>query len=157
MVFNSAGASSFLRFSNASGASTSFDVKVVGGETGTDYTGSKTYSVTVPDKGSAQRSIDDIRTSLLSQGADIALKSGDTSLNLFVTSPKLSSGGGFQHVTFNGSTGFFENVSICTYDATQDYSVTVRRLVNVHTFRLSGYPSKIEIHNQDATARVALR
>lgn len=154
VVFNSNGATSYLRFGNASGASASFEVKVTGGETGTAYTESKAYQLTVPDKGSVQKSIDDIRAGIAAQGGpDIALKSGDTFLNLYVTSDRKGSGAAFQHVTFNGDTGFFENVSLCTYDPTKDYSGATSRVVNVHTSRINGYPSKVEIHNPDAASR----
>lgn len=155
VVWGSGGATSYVRFGNASGGAANFEVKVTGGETGTDYTGSKSYTLSVPDKASVQKSIDDIRAGITAQGGpDIALKSGDTFLNLYVTSDKKGSGAAFQHVTFNANTGFFENVSLCTFDPTQDYSGTARRLVNVHTTRLSTYPSRIEIHNPDATSRV---
>ena len=61
VYFNNASATSYIRFANSSGQSTSFSVKVVGGESGTDYAPNKSLSITVPDKASLQRSIYDIR------------------------------------------------------------------------------------------------
>ncbi len=148
------GATSFIRFWNSSGQSTDFDAKIVGGESGTDYAPGKTYRITVPDKASLQRSLEDIRAGIVSQGGpDIAPHGGDTFVTLYVKNVKAGAGVGFQHVSFSGATGFFENQSICTFDPAQDYAANNRRLINVHTSQLAGYPSRIEVRNPDAAAR----
>lgn len=149
----SSGTASFIRFTNTSGGAATFEVKVIGGETGTDYSPFKPFRITVADKASPQRSVDDIRRAIIADGGpDITPKSGDTFLNLYVTSDK-TSGVGFQHVTYDGVTGFFENASACTYVASEDYTATNRQLINVHTSQLAGYPSKIEVHNPDFATR----
>lgn len=153
LYFNNAGAASFVRFWNSGADAVDFEAKIVGGESGTDYAPGKTYRINVPSKASLQRSLDEIRADIARQGGgDITPRGGDTFLTLYVKNERPVATG-FQHVSYNSNTGFFENLSICTFDPAQNYSPYNWRLVNVHTSQLAGYPSKIEIRNPDAVAR----
>src|SRR5256885_1229752 len=50
----------------------------------------------------------------------------------------------YQHVIFNGTNLFFEDVTVCPSGASLQGG---RTLTNVHSTLLSGYPSTIYIHN----------
>ena len=66
---------------------------------------------------------------------------------------------GVQHVYFNAGTGFFENMSVCSFEDGLSYVPMTSLLANVHTSILaSDYPSTIEVHNKkSATIGVRLR
>ncbi len=147
---------SFIRFVNGSGAPAEFEVMVVGGTSGEEYAPEHFYAITVPNHASVQRGISEMRTFILNQGGpDIAPRGVDRDVTLFVRSDQSGNNVGFQHVTFNTVTGYFENLSICTYSSILDYSPMNRTLINVHTTRLVGYPSRIRLTNPDDVARVA--
>lgn len=150
-----AGTTSFVRFSNASSQIKRFEARIVGGESGTDYLGGQTYEISVPPKASPQRSFQEIRAAVRnSSGVDITPRNGDSFVTLYVRSSETSPDLSVQHITYNGQTGFLENVGVCTFDPVGDYSTLGRRLINVHTSRIGGYSSRILINNPDSMARM---
>ena len=56
---------------------------------------------------------------------------------------------GYQHVTYNAASKFFENVSVCNSLLNQTVSANSSSavLTNVHTSMIPDYPSQIELHN----------
>jgi hypothetical protein len=138
-TFNgSDGNQSFIRLGNGGAATTTFTITVVGSPSGTVY---GTGQVQVPPSASPQYSLSTILTTT---GAG-PLANNDTSYSLYIQDP--DSALSFQHVIFNGSNLFFENVSECHFAPTGDYSGLNGKLANVHTTVLSGYPAQIYIHN----------
>jgi hypothetical protein len=142
-VFNSNGNSSFIRLGNAGSTTTTFTVAVFGSPSGVVY-GTTQYQV--PANASPQYAL----SSVLTAAGAGALAYGDTSYRLTIQdqAPSLS----YQHVIYNGSNGFFENVSACHFDATGDYSGLDSILFNVHTTLLANYPAQIYVDNYAASA-----
>ncbi len=131
---------SYFRFINMSGAPTTIDLSVVGSVSAITY-GTATFNI--PDKASPQYSMDEI----LSEAGAGSLLTGDTGYSFYVKSPSAGNYVGYQHVIYNGTNGFFENMSVCTFDPAFDYSIINSALVNVHTSVLSGYPTLVFLHN----------
>lgn len=147
-------AESYLRFYNRSGATATFTMRVVGSFYGTDYMNGQTYQLTVPNHASPQYAISELRTAILSAtGADITPRSGDEGVFVYVKTDQDGKDVGFQHVQFKSSTGYFENVSLCTYTSSDDLTRLNANLVNVHTSRLGSYPSQIGFINPDNRSR----
>lgn len=131
---------SFIRLFNGATSSSTFSISVVGSPSGITY---GTTNIAVPSNASPQYSL----TTILSLANAAALKSGDTSYALYIQNADATAG--YQHVTFNGKNGFFENNSICanllspTVVAVNNAQV----LTNVHTSQLGNYPSTITLSN----------
>lgn len=143
-TFNgSDGNQSFIRLGNGGATATTFAISVLGSPSGTLY---GRASVQVPANASPQFSLQQI----LAAASAGQLTGGDTSYSLYLrdSDPGLS----YQHVIYNVSNGFFENVSSCKYVASADYTGLNYALGNVHTSQLSAYPTQISIHNYAAAA-----
>lgn len=137
----SGGSSSFIRLFNGNAAATTFTITVVGSPTGRIY---GVASFVVPRNASPQKYFNDI---LVAANAG-ALTGGDTGYAFYIQN--LDFYAGYQHVTFNGATTFFENASICARVLNQPASSGA--LLNVHTTKLAGWPSKLQIYNAGTAA-----
>jgi hypothetical protein len=129
---------SYVRFFNENSFTSITSVTLVGNASGTIY---GVTNVTVPSGASPQYSIYDLAAAAGAGppfGADVTyslyLRNGDTN-------------SGFQHVIYNSFSGFFENVSICTYLPGYNYSNLNQAAMNVHTTSIPNYPSLVLIHN----------
>lgn len=131
---------SYIRFPNGSGATAVTSVTVVGSPSGDIY---GTFDLTVQNLASPQYSIGDI----LNLAGAPALSNGDDNYSLYLRSPSAGNYVGFQHVIYNASNGFFENVSVCTFDPLIEYSAINRSLINIHTSVLAAYPATVFVHN----------
>lgn len=136
---------SYLRFPNFnSDLTTTATVRMVGDTTGRDY---GTASVESPPNSSPQLTV----TELLDSIEGGTFDSTDQTVTLYIQSNQFLTG--VQHVYYNTSSGFFENMSICSFVDGISYVPPTSGVVNVHTTNLqSNYPSVVKIHNKDATA-----
>lgn len=136
----SGGTSSFIRLFNGGAATATFSVTVQGSPSGNTY---GVGNLQVPTRAALQYSMADILTAANAG----PLAGADTSYSLYLQSAESTAG--FQHVIFNTTNLFFENVSACTYLLNQ----TIRSIVNsvvltsIHTTLFPTYPSQVEIHN----------
>ncbi len=139
---------SYLRLFNGQGLpgftskSTTFAVGVVGSPSGTLY---GTAQIAVPALASKQVAISEI----LSLASVAGLSGSDTGYSLFIQNTDLV---GFQHIIFNQSNGFFENVSTCSQGYLNNAGDSLQVLNNVHTSRLATYPAYVSVSNFQATA-----
>jgi hypothetical protein len=131
---------SFIRLFNGAAGPSNFSIRVVGSPTAREY---GTANIQVPRTGSPQYSM----AQILQNANAGALTGGDTTYSLYIQNPDTMSG--FQHVIFNNATRFFENVSVCNSLLNQTLATNTSSavLTNVHTSRMTGYPSQIELHN----------
>ena len=131
---------SFIRLFNGATNSSTFSITVVGSPSGRTM---GTATIQVPSNAAPQYPLSDIVAAASAGG----LTNGDTSYALYIQNA--DSTAGYQHVTFNRGNLFFENNSICK----QLLSPTVvainnaQVLTNVHTSRLSAFPSTITLSN----------
>ncbi len=131
---------SYIRLFNGATATSTFSISVVGSPSGINY---GTASITVPSNASPQYSIGEIVTAARAG----SLTGGDTSYALYIQNA--DSTAGYQHVTYNSSNSFFENNSICA-NLLSPTVVSINNaqvLTNVHTSRLSAFPSTITLSN----------
>jgi len=138
IYIGAAGNTSYVRFGNGNAGTSITTVVIVGNVTGRNY---GTVTVTVPSGASPQYSI----TQILSAGKVTELVGGDVGYSLYVRNPDIYSY--FQHVLYNSSNSFFENMSICSYLPNFDYSTTNQSAINIHTSRIIGYPAQVVLHN----------
>lgn len=136
---------SFLRFPNFnSDVASTANIKMVGDVTGTDY---GTAQVVSQPYSSPQVTVLELLQSI--EGTSFA--ASDTTLTLYIQSNQFLTG--LQHVYYNSTTGFFENMSVCSYVDGISSVPTTSGVVNVHTTRLQTmYPSVVKVHNKNATA-----
>ncbi len=125
---------SFLRLSNDGAEASTFIVTVVGSPSGKVYGAA---NISVPGASRPQFSVTDI----LSRANAAALAGGDTAYTFYLQDADPV---GFQHVIYNGTSGFFENASVCQYDMA---AANLPILRNVHTSRIAAYPAQISLHN----------
>lgn len=138
---SSAGNKSYVRFPNGNSFPSTTFITIVGTPTGRNY---GTVTVNSPGLSSPQYAVDEILAL-----ANVSVPaSGDSSFSFYLTNPNYLTG--FQHVIYNSINKFFENVSVCTYYSTLDYTPLNSAVVNVHTSRLSSYPSIVLLHNKNA-------
>lgn len=132
--------SSFIRLFNGGSAASNFSISVVGSPSGRTY---GTATISVPVRAAPQFPLSDI----LSRANAGALTGGDTSYSLYIQNPDATAG--YQHVTFNGTNSFFENVSVCSNLLRQSVLSVVNSavLTNVHTTQLANFPSSVEVHS----------
>lgn len=131
---------SYIRLFNGAAGPSNFSITIVGSPTGRNY---GTASIQVGRSASPQYSL----TQILQNGNAGALTGGDTSYSLYIQNPDAMSG--YQHVTYNAVSKFFENASVCTSLLNQAVAANSSSavLINVHTSRIAEYPSQVEIHN----------
>ena len=138
------GTTSFIRLFNLDPAlKGDFTITVVGSPSGNTY---GTATIGVPTMASPQYSL----SAILSAAGAGALTGGDDNYTLYVRNPNASAA--YQHVIFNGNNFFFENMTACVFFPGALYKGMPQTLSNVHTTRLSSYPSNILLHNQANTA-----
>jgi hypothetical protein len=138
---------SYFRFNNRGSGSIVTSITIVGWPTGTNY---GSVNVNVPGHASPQYSITEVLQAKNLTGPT----GGDQGFAFYLKNPDPNSG--FAHVIYNAANTFFENVSLCTYGPNTDYSSFNSWLFNVHTSRLSGYPSVVSLHNYSSTAQTVL-
>jgi hypothetical protein len=139
---------SFVRKGTNGNAASTFHVLVAGSPSGRNY-GEVDY--VVPAHAAPQYTIGEI---IAAAGA-AALNGGDTAYALYLANDDDQSF--FQHVVFNSSNNFFEDLTICVPGASIQGDRTV---TTVHTTRLAAFPSTIYIHNLlaiPASYRVVVR
>ncbi|MDX1926804.1 MAG: hypothetical protein SFV81_09810 [Pirellulaceae bacterium] len=134
------GNTSFIRFYNFELYTTTVTARVVGFPSALQY-GSAV--VAVPFGASPQYSIGEIMNI-----ARVSLFPGDTGVSLYLSSP--DNAVAYQHVIWSSVSRFFENMTLCNDSSLSDLN---KVLVNVHTSRLSDYPSRIVLHNYSANPR----
>jgi len=142
-IFGSGTSTSFLRLANPTSLSANYTIRVVGSPSGNLY-GTAIYSV--PAYASPQYAYSQILTA----ASTTAPQGSDDSYSFYVRSSNTQSG--FQHVLYNDTNKFFENVSVCTWGAATNYTALNRAVVNAHTTTLAAYPTVILIHNYAATS-----
>ena len=126
---------SYLRFLNLSGSSATIRATLIGSPSGRNY---GTADIVTPNNASRQLSITEVM-----RGAGVsALIAPDDRLAVYLQSS--SDPVAIQHVLYSDGTGFFENLSSCQNSSISD---TNAALINVHTTRLSSFPSTIVVHN----------
>jgi len=131
---------SYIRFGHAQATASTLLITVVGSPSGRVY---GTTNLTLPPLAIPQYSYSDI---LDAANAD-DLNGGDDNLFFYVRKTTPSHAWGFQHVIFNNDNLFFENVGVCTWDSSYEYSAINRVLPHIHTSLVGGYPSQVFIHN----------
>ena len=143
-VFTGAeGNNSFLRFPNFESSIGTSLVSVVGATSGTVY---GTAALVQQPHASPQYPIATILTQ-----ASVTATTNPTgeALTLYVRNPALTAS--YQHVIFNGNSGFFENMSVCTFlpTTTRSYRYLNTAVFNVHTTApaVANYPSTVTVHN----------
>jgi hypothetical protein len=110
--------------------------------------------VTVPAMASPQYHFRQI----INAAGFISYVSGDTGFSFYLRSSHDNTL--FQHVGYNASTRFFENLSVCTWDEGRTYVGMSRFIGNVHTSNIymTEYPSAIVLHHYGTTtARYSAR
>lgn len=132
------GNTSFIRLVNIASTAQTTTVRVIGSPSGDLY---GTADISVPGRASPQYSYSD----LLGEVGVSGVTGDDTGLSFYLSSSNILSG--FQHVIFNGDNQFFENMSVCRFDGTTNYSALDQVLVNIHTTTLASFPSTVSIHN----------
>ena len=135
------GSTSFLRlFGGVASASSTFTIKVVATTSGATL---GTATISVPKDASPQFPFSTI---LAKANATTA---ADHGYALYIQNPEATAG--YQHVSYNGTSTLFENVSNCAYnlDAAVKAAYPSLVLTNLHTTALAKntYPTEIDIHN----------
>jgi hypothetical protein len=133
------GNNSFLRFPNYEATIGTNLVTVVGATSGTVY---GTATVAPQPHASIQLPI---ATILTLAGVNATTNPTSERVTLYVRNPALTAA--YQHVIFNGTSGFFENMSACTYVNAKNYRYLNTAVFNVHTTALADYPSFVTVHN----------
>ena len=130
---------SYIRLFNGGGAASTFNITLVGSPSGRTY---GTAAVSIPKNASPQYSL----ASIVSLANAAALNGGDKSYSMYIKNSEIASG--FQHVTYDSFTGFFENVNACRYTFNNP-----NVLINVHSSLFAAnYPSVVELHNYYSAA-----
>ena len=143
----SGGVQSYIRLYNGGTAASTFSVTVLNTTNGLTLGAA---SIQVPANASIQYPLTSSggSNSIFAQ-AGVGASGG--SYALYIQNSNTLAG--YQHVTYNGGTTLFENNSVCTTPINQQFASSNKQvLTNVHTTRLSGYPSNIAIHNYASTA-----
>lgn len=130
---------SYIRLFNGGGAASTFNITLVGSPSGRTY---GTAAISIPKNASPQYSL----ASIVSLANAAALNGGDKSYSMYIKNSEIASG--FQHVTYDSFTGFFENVNACRYTFNNP-----NVLINVHSSLFAAnYPSVVELHNYYSAA-----
>lgn len=138
----SGGSTSYIRFyGGVAGTGSTFTMRIVNATTGANM--GNMVTIPVPKNASPQFSLD---TLLAMAGA---AKNAEHAYSLYIQNSEPTSG--YQHVTFNSSSGLFENSSNCANTLNQAVKAAYPSLVltNLHTSLISTatWPMQIDIHN----------
>jgi hypothetical protein len=144
------GSDSYIRLFNGGTTSSTFTVTTVGVPSGATYGNSNTISI--PANASVQFSLGQI-LNLTGAGS---LSGSDTSFAVYLRNS--DSAAGYQHVTYSGESGLFENVSTCSTSINEQLlsSRGALALTNLHTSKGNAsiiLPSSVRIHNYGSTAK----
>lgn len=138
----STGSSSFIRlYGGTASANSTFTIRIVNSTTGANM--GNMITIPVPKYSSPQFSFD---TLIAMAGT---AKTSDHNYSLYIQNAEPTAG--YQHVTYNATSGLFENNSNCSNTLNQVVKAANPSLVltNLHTTQInpSVYPMQIEIHN----------
>lgn len=135
---------SYIRLANVNDFAVTITVSVVGSPTGRLY-GAAAF--TIPPKASKQYAY----TQVLQAAGVTGYVGEDNIFSFYLRSSEYRTG--YQHIIFNGNNGFFENMSVCTWDPDFDYTGLNRAVGNVHTTNeyMVEYPSIVMLHHYGAT------
>ena len=133
----SSGNSSYFRLGAGPSAST-FHIMIVGSPSGDNY---GEGDIAVPANATPQYALSDFLTAAKAG----ALANSDTAYSIYISNPAQDSF--YQHVIYNGTNRFFEDVTICPVGASVEGGRTV---TNAHSSILSAFPSTIYVHNMVA-------
>jgi hypothetical protein len=141
MYDGSTGSQSFIRlYGGVASASSTFQIRVISTTTGAQLGGLVT--IPVPKNASPQVALSTILTLA---GASAA----DHGYSLYIQNSEPTAG--YQHVTFNGTSGLFENNSNCAHTLNEVVTAAYASLVltNLHTnlINTATYPMQVDIHN----------
>lgn len=128
---------SYIRFPNGNTIPAVTNITVVGVGTGTVY---GTAHVTVPSGASTQVSYSDIMA-----GAGVGSTIGGEAVSIYLQNNAAYTG--FQHVIWNSVSGFFENLSNCTWLSGANYHFLNQAVVNIDTTNIPAYPSNVTVTN----------
>ena len=142
VFLNEAGNLSFVRLLNLSGTAATVSASVIGSPSGRNY---GTTQISIANHASRQIPVTDI----LSDVGQLGPVSPDDRLALYLRGDATPVA--VQHVLFNQSTGFFENMSACQNSSVSD---TNTALMNLHTSIISEYVSYVTIYNPTTTTAV---
>ena len=138
---------SYLRFNNRGQSSFLTTATIIGWPSGYNY---GTVNVQVPPHASPQYSIQEI----LSANNITSLNSGDQGISLYLKNGNPNAG--YEHVIFNSGNSFFENISMCQWLPSTDYSSLNAWVFNIHTTQLAAYPAMVFVHNYANTSQTFL-
>ncbi len=124
---------------NLSGTTATVSATLIGSPSARNY---GTTQVSIPNNASRQIPI----TQLMTEVGLIGLLSPDDRLAVYLQSGNEPVA--VQHVLFNATSRFFENLSSCLDSSFSDGNSA---LINIHTSRIADYTSIITIHNFGAT------
>ena len=132
---------SFIRlYGGVASASSTFQIRVISTTTGAQL--GSVVTIPVPKNASPQLALSTILTLA---GASAA----DHGYSLYIQNSEPTAG--YQHVTFNGQSGLFENNSACAHTLNEVVTASYPSLVltNLHTNLISTttYPMQVDIHN----------
>lgn len=136
------GSTSYIRlYGGVASANSTFTIRIVSSTTGANI--GNQITISVPKNASPQFAFD----TLLSMAG--AAKTADHAYSLYIQNSEPTAG--YQHVTFNGTSGLFENNSNCAYTLNEVVKAAYPSLVltNLHTslINTATYPMQIDIHN----------
>ncbi len=137
----STGSQSFLRlYGGAASASSTFQIRVISTTTGAQL--GSVVNIPVSKNASPQFALSTILTLA---GASAA----DHGYSLYIQNAEPTAG--YQHVTFNGTSGLFENNSACAHTLNEVMTAAYPSLIltNLHTSKINTatYPMQVDIHN----------
>jgi hypothetical protein len=141
-------ASSFIQLFNGGTASSTFTLTVVGIPSGTTY-GSQ-VSIAIPANASVQYAVEEIvRRSGSTPGTFLGT---DTGYAVYVVNTSKTAG--YRHIVYDPVTDLYENHSNCQALINEQMTPERNRVVltNLHSTKITGFPSSIEVHNPSQTA-----
>ncbi len=135
------GNNSFLRFPNYENSIGTNLVYAVGAVTGTLY-----GSTVVAPQPHASPQLP-IATILTQAGVNATTNKTNEAVTLYIRNS--ASTAAYQHVIYNATSNFFENMSVCNYlnSTSRNYRYLNSAVFNVHTTQLASFPSYVTVHN----------
>ncbi len=141
-VMNVVPGTSYIRLYSLEGSDATFQLRAFGNKTGREL---PAQSVVVPANAVKQQFMP---PSMRASSPE------DEAVTVYVKGSRagLDLAGVFQHVKFNGATGEFENMSVCSLNPAfvSSFSYINSVMLDVHTSVIPGYTSYVSIVNQDS-------
>lgn len=142
--------SSFIQLFNGGTAASTFTLTVVGIPSGTTY-GSQ-VTIAIPANASVQYAVEEVvRRSGSTPGTFLGT---DTGYAVYVLNTSKTAG--YRHIVYDPVTDLYENHSNCQALINEQMVPERNRvmLTNLHSTKITGFPSSIEVHNPSQTAAV---